>query len=342
MAVDRVDQQFIADSLGVSRTSVTKVLNHDPLFRVSPETRERIVDKAREMNYRPRRRRTMNMAFVVCERLSSSEQELHLAICEEASKLQYRVFLVKKDVMPSYRELSLSVNPLSADGVILTGFCGADVLTQLGEVLPVVAVGQCHEVINIDWVRADTQVLAQALTDQLIANNHEHIAVIVNSANDIFSRHGIDGYRRACEIAGLQPDSSLIWEKKGKLYPAILKDVLNRKPKPTALLAFTTDDHAIILSTLNALGCRVPQDLSYVGWAIPNTTSLLPFPVITSLDSLFQSVARTAVRRLLDRVENGYLPPEDIVVPVAIRRGETCIGSGSSPQPPVDASLLSR
>ena len=280
MAINRVDQQFIADSLGVSRTAVTKVLNHDPLFRVSPETRERILDKAREMDYRPRRRRTMNMAFVVCERLSSSEQELHLAICEEASKLQYRVFLVKKDVMPSYRELSLSVNPLSADGAILTGFYGADVLTQLSEVLPVVAVGQCHEVANIDRVRADTQALAQALADQLIANNHEHIAVIVNSANDI--------------------------------------------------------------STLNALGCRVPQDLSYIGWTIRDTTSLLPFPVITSLDSLFQSVARTAVRRLLDRVENGYLPPEDIVVPVAIRRGETCIESGLPPQPPVDASLLSR
>ncbi len=341
MAANRVDQQFIADSLGVSRTSVTKVLNHDPLFRVSPETRERILDKARETNYRPRRRRTMNMAFVVCERLSSSEQELHLAICEEASKLQYRVFLVKKEVMPSYRELSLSVNPLSADGAILTGFCG-DALTQLSEVLPVVAVGQCHEVINIDWVRADTQALAQALTNQLIANNHKHIAVIVNSANDIFSRHGIDGYRRACEVARLQPDLSLIWEKKGKLYPVILNEVLNRKPKPTALLAFTTDDHAIILSTLNALGCRVPQDLSYVGWATPDTTSLLPFPVITSLDSLFQSVARTAVRRLLDRVEDGYMPPEDIVVPVAIHRGETCIKSGLSPQPPVDASLLSR
>ena len=55
MAKRKIGQQDIAEALGLSRCLVTKVLNHDPVFRVAPETRELVLEKAREMGYDPRR-----------------------------------------------------------------------------------------------------------------------------------------------------------------------------------------------------------------------------------------------------------------------------------------------
>jgi DNA-binding LacI/PurR family transcriptional regulator len=117
----------------------------------------------------------------------------------------------------------------------------------------------------------------------------------------------------------------MVWSKSGKLYPKLLPEILNHDPRPTGLLALTSSDHAIILSTLMMMGIDVPRDLSYVGWAYSYTAALLPFPSITCLDDIFQSMAGAAVRRLLERTEDQTLQVESLVVPVKIRAGETCV-----------------
>ena len=73
-----------------------------------------------------------------------------------------------------------------------------------------------------------------------------------------------------------------------------------------------------------AMGVSVPHDLSYVGWAYSYMAAMLPFPTITCLDDIFQSMAGTAVRRLLDRTEDASLSAENFIAPVRIRTGETC------------------
>ena len=46
-----VTQQDIADKVGLSRTTVTKILNRDPSYITSEETRERVFKAAEELGY---------------------------------------------------------------------------------------------------------------------------------------------------------------------------------------------------------------------------------------------------------------------------------------------------
>ncbi|RLC59635.1 MAG: LacI family transcriptional regulator, partial [Chloroflexota bacterium] len=47
----RPTQRQIAREAGVSRTAVSLVLNNVPGVRISPETRQRILEVARRLNY---------------------------------------------------------------------------------------------------------------------------------------------------------------------------------------------------------------------------------------------------------------------------------------------------
>ena len=321
----RVDQRAIAELLGISNCTVTKVLNHDPAYRVSNETRELIIKTAREIGYEPRRRRTKNIAFVVCGALASVEWELLRYVCEEASTFRYRVTLVNIQNEPSFRAVSFSVNPLAVDGAIITGHLCPEMALQMSEILPVVTMGQFPDRSGVDWVKADNIAVGNQLTNQLISCGHKNIAVIVNGRDEKFSQQMIDGYQQAYSDAGFEPDLSMIWEKGYRRYLQLVQEIMSHDPRPTGLLAVTFMDHPIILTALDALGCRVPEDLSYVGWACNNLASLLPFPVISCLDNMCLVLAKVAVRRLMDRIENRSLPVEDIIVPMDIRKGETCI-----------------
>lgn len=46
-----VSQQAIADTLGISRTTVTKILNRDPKYSASESTREKVFRTAEKMGY---------------------------------------------------------------------------------------------------------------------------------------------------------------------------------------------------------------------------------------------------------------------------------------------------
>lgn len=325
MPEPKVDQQTIAEKLGISRSTVTRVLRHDPSHRIASSTRKLILQTAEEMGYVPRKRKTSNIAFVVCGEMASLQHELHMAVCNEAFKSDYRVFLVRLPERPTYKQLSAYANPLSADGIIIMGQFAPELVEQLDGILPVVVIDGDEHFNSVDAVQADYVELGRMLTQHILDLGHRDIAVIVQFAWDINWTGPMQGVRTALEQAGIEPDLSRVWSKSGKLYPELLKEILASKPAPTALLAFTTSDHAIILSTLMAMGVDVPEELSYVGWAAAYMAALLPFPTVTCLDDLFESIASAAVQRLLERTEDQDIQPERIIVPVKLRTGETCI-----------------
>lgn len=323
MSENRVDQQAIADKLGISRSTVTRVLGHDPVHRIAPDTRKLILKTAREMGYRPRRRRTSNIAFVVCGEMAPAQHELHLAICAEAFHNSYRIFLVGMPEYASYKQVSLYVNPLAADGAILTGSYSQELAQSLAEVMPVALLDDKLNTTDVDRVQVDYARLGYDLTRTIIKAGHKRIAAIVQFPENVAWSGPMEGFRKAHEDAGIAVDIALVKHKSRIVYTKLLSDLLAEEP--TAIFAWTTSDHAIILSTLNAMGCRVPQDMSYVGWAQSYSAALFPFPTITCLDDIYPAMARTAVHRLFERMEDPLMPPESTVVPVGIRRGETLI-----------------
>ena len=321
----RVKQQEIADLLNVSRSTVTKVLNHDPTCRTSPETRDMILAAASKIGYQSRRRRTNNIAYLVFGQISATELELYLATCEIAAKVGYRVFLVSKSEYASYEEIKGAVNPLSADGVIMTGKCSKRTVLELADVMPLLLIDDRPGKVGVDKVCHDPKEAGKILTKLALDQGHTDIAVIVHSQDSPMWKEAINGYKIALEQSGHEFNTGLIWSKEGRIYSELLKEIMACTPCPTALMAWSVSDHPIALTTLRAMGYSVPDDLSYIAWALAGNSALRPFPEISCLDKLFSNWGRACVTRLLDRIEDRKLPVESVCVPVGIRNGQTCI-----------------
>ncbi len=80
-----------------------------------------------------------------------------------------------------------------------------------------------------------------------------------------------------------------------------MRKLLTTKPKPTAIFAGNDHSALLLLKHLAALGVRVPQDLSVIGFDNLAFTEHLTTP-LTTVDQPKQEMGRRAVELLLERI----------------------------------------
>lgn len=324
MALTRPKQHEIAEALNIARTTVTKVLNHDPVYRVAPETREMILNAAKEMGYAPRRRRSNNIAIVVAREMLLGFNNLVLEANKEAALLNNRLFLVHTASMPSYEEIKYYVNPLCADGLLLLGDFPDQTIERFASIMPVVLIDDRPCDLPVDRVCGNFSMMAGAMADYLIECGHTRIATILDTLQSEVARDIVAGVSEALRRADVEPDPFLVWEKRLTSPQRVIQDILEHPAKPTAIIAMTIEEHLTYLSLLAAMGAKVPEDMSYVAWDNCNFRSMSHFPDMTRLAGHIDGLAKTGVRRLMQRIENRCLPVECIQAPWHMHLGGTC------------------
>src|ERR687892_1685273 len=131
----------IAGELGVSITTVSKVLNnHDD---ISPATRARVLAKVEELGYRPNAvarsltlRRTHTLGIVIPDLMHSFFVEIVAGIEQVASEKGYGLLLCSSGENPAKERSELQMlRGRQVDGIVLASAHGSDnaaLLTELG------------------------------------------------------------------------------------------------------------------------------------------------------------------------------------------------------------------
>jgi DNA-binding LacI/PurR family transcriptional regulator len=98
-----------------------------------------------------------------------------------------------------------------------------------------------------------------------------------------------------------------------KELPQWLSNLLSRSPRPTALFC-NVDFYAVhIISALNVLGYRVPEDISVVGFDDLEIAQMI-HPQLTTVRINRNAMSQIAVARLIARIEGDDSPPLTIHV----------------------------
>jgi LacI family transcriptional regulator len=272
----------VAELAGVSRTTVSFVLNSIPGMRISEETRQRVLEAARQLNYHPdatARRMVSGRTNVIGLVLRQSPEQAFAdqflpqvlgGLGQAATALGYRILL--EPIPPenhtgAYAQL---VRERHVDGIVLSGprFDDRDLLSAHAEDTPVVLMGRLPNT-NLPFVDVDNVDGAQRATAHLLGLGHRRAALIAN-APPIYtaSADRLAGYRRALEAAQLPYDESLV--RYGAFTPqsgkTAMHDLLTVTPRPTAV--FVASD-AVALGALQAIrerGLHVPRDIALVGF----------------------------------------------------------------------------
>lgn len=278
----KITSKDIAELSGVSRTTVSLVLNNVPGVRIPEETRQRILEAARRLNYHPNAAarsmvsgRTKVIGFVMRQ---SAEQAygdhflpsvLH-GLAQAAASHGYRTLF--EPIHPETKNdtyLKL-IHERHVDGLVLSGPRSDDeeLLRLYSEGLPVVLLGQFPGE-NIPFVDVDNVGGAACATEHLIGLGHRRIGMITNAP--LVYTASIDrltGYRRALEEAGIAYNEALV--RYGDFSPhggATAMEALLLLPEPPTAVFVASDTVALgTLQVIRRYQRRVPEDIALVGF----------------------------------------------------------------------------
>jgi DNA-binding LacI/PurR family transcriptional regulator len=339
----KVTLHDVAERVGVSTQTVSRVVNHKP--EVAPDTRERVQEVLDELGYhrRPITRSERAVPPVIGLVIPFEPDALfadpHLlgvihGIDREVNLRGHGLLLstARSGSNADYGGVMTTAarSLLGADwikGAILESGCtDEDEALMLDQAYPVVVVG--YSGCGLPAVHPDDEGGAYNLTQHLLALGHRRIGIIRGPEGLLAMDARMRGYLRAFRDAGLPCRDGLMTHgdftmESGYAGAGVLMD---QGEPPTAIFAFNDRMALGVLAWLRERGLRVPDDVSVAGFdgiadgelSTPTLTTVGIFSVelgqrVASL--LFEMLSGRAIQapvifptRLLVRSSTGVAP----------------------------------
>lgn len=171
----------------------------------------------------------------------------------------------------------------------------------------------------------DNRATAFRLAEHLLDLGHRVVGMIAGprQGNDRASDR-VEGVRDALRARGLEMPDERVVEHPYRVVEGRngLRELMNREPRPTAIVCGNDVLAFGALIEAQALGCRVPKDFSIAGFDDLDWASQLP-PGLTTMALPAREVGQMAADYLIDRL-TGMTMPHAIEVEVKlILRGST-------------------
>lgn len=313
----------IAAAVGVSPSAVSAALNNRAVPRLSPETKQRILQAATAMRYKPNyvarslvSRKSHTLALIVTSILNPYYPELAKGIEDQAYSLGYNVFLCNTDNDPgrNERQIELLLGK-GVDGFIVASAVYKDPMLAylLKEEVPLVLVNRTLEDDEVgqrvDHIVLDNVRGAYIAMDHLYRLGHERIGILAGQMNTSTAVERTVGLKRAQADYGFRFDPGYFIEcnfNMEQAYQATMK-FISMKHRPTAI--FAQNDHMAIAAREAILksGLKVPEDVALVGFDDIAIASLQGIELTTVSQRKYEMGA-LAVKILCDKIQ-GKLPP---------------------------------
>jgi DNA-binding LacI/PurR family transcriptional regulator len=335
----RPTQRQIAEEAGVSRTTVSLVLNSVPGVRVSPETRERILEVASKLNYYPDAAartlvsgRTYTIGFVLCQSpdrvfADAFLPEVLRGVGDTVQKSGFRVLIHPVEDVTSPDAYIGLVREKHTDGIILSGPRSDDQQLPLlkKEGFPVVLQGQLPG-SGIPFVDVDNVGAAKQAVEHLVGLGHRRIGMITNAPLAYTAaRDRLAGYRQTLEKAGIPFDEKLVRygdfrEESGHVAMSQLLDL----PEPPTAVFVASDLVAFgALMAIKKRELEVPDDIALVGFDDVQLAHYIDPPLTTVRLPAYELGYRAATL-LTQLIGNGPVEEQEILLQTELVVRQSC------------------
>ena len=298
---------IIADEVGVSVTTVSKVLNGRA--DVAPDTRARVEASLRAHRYQRRVRRqptgTGQIDVVFHEYESAWTMAIIRGVDTVIAPAGVRMGLSHLDGRhrPAQRWLDgvLARRPLGVLFVLCTVTDAQRHQLERQRIPFVVVDSDSATSASVPTVGANNWNGGLLATRHLIDLGHRRIAVISGPADVLCSRARVAGFRSAHDDAGLPVDPDLVCY--GNFYVdggyEHAMRLLTGPDRPTAVFAGSDLQALGVYRAAGKLGLNIPRDLSVIGYDNLPVAQWVG-PALTTVNQPLREMAGTATRMLLD------------------------------------------
>jgi LacI family transcriptional regulator len=319
----------VAKLSGVSRSTVSRVINNDPHVKAS--TRARVLEVIRQVNFRPNaaarglasgRTRIIGLIFPSAQSSLFTDPYypgLIQGITTACNANDYSVMLWLTNPEQEQSNIHQLVSNSLLDGLVLSSYLIDDPVleTLIQSKVPFLLVGRHPTNNGLNYVDADNVNGAREAVLHLHRLGRRRIATITGPSNMIAGIDRREGYELAFRERGLRPDPALIVEgdfTESGGYNGMMRLI---PQNPDAV--FVASD-AMAMGALRALseaGRRVPEDVAVVGFDdIPSAAHM--DPPLTTIRQNIPRLGQLAAETLIQILSEGVSPPHRLVLPTEL------------------------
>ena len=338
-----VNLRMLADHLELSQTTVSLVLNNSPSAKsIPPETRQRVMEAAQRLNYRPnyfarslRQSRSMSVGVLAPDLSEGYFTRVMSGVVEQLTAAHYFYFTAchdwKKDLIEQYPRMLVE---RAVDGFLLLN-TPADVIQVP---VPVVAISAHSAVENVTNIVLDHHAAVEQALKHLYDLGHRKIAFMRGPRAIPDSEYRWESILEVSREIGLKIDPANViridtagWSMKAGIHPMApeigykpMKALLEKSRDFTAIFCFNDIAAIGAIRALKDAGCSVPGDVSVVGFDDIQSAAYQT-PSLTTVRQPLMEMGRRGAEVLLDRIANRekQYPGEIVMAPELIVREST-------------------
>ena len=317
----------IAGELGVSITTVSKVLNNRA--DISEATRSRVLAKVEELGYQRNAvarslslRRSHTLGIVIPDLMHSFFVEIIAGIEPVASVRGYGLLLCSSSEDPGKEQSELEMlRSRQVDGIVLASAHGSGTtgllqqLTKQGTTLVMIDRDD-HPSVKCHRVLTDDERVGQLATSHLLELGRRAIAHIGGPAI-VHAKRREKGWREALRAHGIKAAEE--WIVRGGFMESegyrAMKRLLTVRPRVDAVFAANDPSAIGAMKAIWEAGLRVPEDIAVVGVGDIALGDLLRVP-LTTVGWSRMDQGRHAAELLLNGLEDDTgAEPQRVIIP---------------------------
>lgn len=331
-----VSSSDVARACGVSRTTVSFVLNNTPGKNIPAETRERVRVAAARLGYSPDAearsvaKRARNSVGLVVNHSDSIYSDAYILRLIEGMAPVFNKRRCELTLVPlrqrraDYPEI---VREYGLDGLMITNARADDegMRSLSALALPCVVIGTVED-LDAFQIDIDNERAAFEVCDYLLSLGHRRVAMIVHAPLDYYAASArLAGYRAALAARGLPAEESLVriadfTEASGY---AAMRQILEGGERPEAVFA---GNDAIAYGAIQAIGdsgLRIPEDISIAGFDDDFPSRFLK-PALTSMTLPAASLGESAASTVISLLSGATPERRRIILPTELSVRESC------------------
>jgi len=304
----------IAHAAGVTKATVSMALRDKG--RISPETRSRIKQLAREMKYRPNQiarcltvGHSSFVGVVVAPVIFPMFNQVIQPIERRLQEAGYSMLLYSSadthegQIVCMEQLLQHRVNGV----IIISGSAFEDAagcidLIEAG--VKLVVLNRAMPGLEVPQIVCDDYAITRKAVEYIVSLGHRRIAHLTMPTNSFSGRERTRGFNDAMNDAGIEVDPALVIET-GITYESgaeKMESLLNLPHHPTAVVTRHDSVAMGVISSILAAGLSVPDDISVIGNGDILQGDVLKVP-LTTLHHPMGRMTVAGVGKLIDLLE---------------------------------------
>ncbi len=327
----------IADSLGVSKTLVSFVLNNrGDENGISKETQRKVLEKVAQLKYHPnfiarglRLGRSHTIGLIVTDISNIFYARIAKRIEEVAAKHKYNLIYCSSGE-DEFREIELirMLRERQVDGMIIsTTQKNGRIFSELKkEHYPFVLIDRNLPKLKANYCGVDNFSGAYTATDKLIKNGLSKIALLKISPDYLSTiKNREQGYRKAFKDNGLRINNKLIrtidCNNIKQEVPVVLQELISSNDRIDAIFSVNNSITVACLEFMYENNIKIPDDMGLISF---DDIDLFSFsiPKISAIAQPIEEIGEAAVTILLEEMDSKTNNNHQVTLPVKfIQRG---------------------